>query len=90
LWIWTPMALNLPVGIVQLPYVILNPAKQEWFPARMDFRVWRAISWPIFGLLFWWVAGRSTDALANLNKGGGFPLLGLNSRLVVCRSVVGG
>jgi hypothetical protein len=29
---WLPIALNLPCGLVQLPYVILNPAKQEWIP----------------------------------------------------------
>ena len=37
-----PMALNLPVFFLQLPYVILNPEKREWIPEGMSFDVWRA------------------------------------------------
>jgi hypothetical protein len=25
---------------------------------------WRAISWPVVGIVFWWIAGRSIEALA--------------------------
>jgi len=49
--------------LVQLPYVILNPTKQEWIPRGMNFRTWRAISWPLLGILFWWIAGRGMEAL---------------------------
>jgi hypothetical protein len=37
----------LPCGLVQLPYVILNPAKQEWIPRDIDLQTWRVISWPL-------------------------------------------
>jgi hypothetical protein len=60
---WVPMLLNLPSLLVQLPYVILNPAKQEWVPRGMDFKTWRVISWPLVGILFWWSAGRGIEAL---------------------------
>ena len=60
---WIPQTLNLPCILVQLPYVILNPAKQEWIPRGMNFRTWRAISWPLLGILFWWIAGRGIEAL---------------------------
>src|SRR5690242_10256648 len=29
---WLPLMLNLPAGLVQLPYAILNPAKEDWRP----------------------------------------------------------
>jgi hypothetical protein len=57
------MMLNLPSLLVQLPYVILNPAKEEWVPRGMDFKTWRVISWPLLGILFWWSAGRGVEAL---------------------------
>jgi hypothetical protein len=60
---WIPQALNLPCGLVQLPYVILNPAKQEWIPRGMDFKTWRVVCWPLAGVLFWWIAGRGIEGL---------------------------
>ena len=60
---WVPITLNLPCSLVQLPYVILNPAKQEWIPRNMDLNTWRALTWPLVGFLFWWAAGRGIDAL---------------------------
>lgn len=63
-----PVALNFPVGIVQLPYVILSPAKTEWVPRGMLAETWRAISWPFAGVLFWWVAGRGIEALRSCRE----------------------
>ena len=63
-----PVALNLPVGIMQLPYVIANPAKTEWVPRGMLTETWRAISWPIAGVLFWWIVGRGIEALRSSRK----------------------
>lgn len=60
---WIPQALNLPSGLVQLPYVILNPTKREWIPRDMSFRTWRVLSWPLVGILFWWIAGRGVEGL---------------------------
>src|SRR5882724_13188324 len=58
-----PASLNLPVGIVQLPYVISNPAKTEWVPRGMFSQMWRAVSWPFVGIVFWWMAGRGVEGL---------------------------
>ena len=61
--LFTPTMLDMPVGIVQLPYIIHNPAKTEWVPKGMDVKTWRAITWPFVGLIFWWIAGRGVEAL---------------------------
>jgi len=58
-----PTMLNVPSLLVQLPYVILNPDKKEWVPKSMDLWTWRAITLPLIGILFWWIAGRSMEAL---------------------------
>lgn len=60
---WLPVVLNLPCGLVQLPYVILNPTKQEWIPRDMDIQTWRMISWPLAGCFFWWIAGRGFEGV---------------------------
>jgi hypothetical protein len=60
---WLPSVLNLPSGLIQLPYVILSPSKEERVPVGLDVLTWRAVSWPLLGLLFWWSAGRGIDAL---------------------------
>lgn len=60
---WIPLMLNLPSGLVQLPYAILNPANEDWRPRGINLRTWRVVSWPIIGILFWWCAGRGIEAL---------------------------
>jgi hypothetical protein len=62
--------LNLPVGIVQLPYVLAHPTPggKQWVPRGMMFTTWRALSWPIFGVFFWWFAGRGMDAFRAARK----------------------
>lgn len=59
-----PAALNLPAGLVQVPFVALTPDKTEWVPSGMWFREWRAVSWPFAGIVFWWLAGRGLEALS--------------------------
>jgi hypothetical protein len=63
-----PVALNFPVAIAQLPYIIANPAKREWVPREMLTETWRAISWPFAGVLFWWGIGRGIEALRSSRK----------------------
>lgn len=60
---WVPLMLNLPSGLVQLPYATLNPEKEDWRPRGINLRTWRVISWPIIGIVFWWCAGRGIEAL---------------------------
>jgi hypothetical protein len=57
-------ALNIPVGLLQIPYVVVSSDKNEWTPPGIDLFVWRAMVWPILGMLFWWIAGRGAEALA--------------------------
>src|SRR5271156_18329 len=59
---WTPLMLNLPAGLLRVPYAIANPDKTEWTPKGMNSLYWRAISWPLAGLVFWWLAGRGIEA----------------------------
>ena len=60
---WVPITLNLPCGLVQLPYMILSPSKQEWIPRGINVKTWRVISWLLAGFLFWWIAGRGIEGL---------------------------
>jgi hypothetical protein len=57
------VALNIPAGLIQLPYSMNSPTKLEWSPNGMNDLIWRAISWPFLCLPFWWIAGRAIDAL---------------------------
>jgi hypothetical protein len=58
-------ALNLPAGLVQAPYAILSSERREWRPRGVIFfQSWRAVSWPILCIPFWWLAGLSIEALS--------------------------
>jgi hypothetical protein len=59
----TVNAINLPAAVFHLPYAIFSTSHQVWTPGHVDARVWQAITYPILGLVFWWVAGRGVDAL---------------------------
>ncbi len=58
-----PAAVNLPAGLIQLPYILAGSSRAEWVPNGMWYGEWRAISWPFIGLVFWWIAGRGLEAL---------------------------
>jgi hypothetical protein len=66
-----PVALNFPVLIAQLPYIV--PLRREWVPGGMMRETWRALSWPVIGIFFWWLAGRGADALCAIRKSGVTP-----------------
>lgn len=72
-----PVMLNFPVAIAQLPYVLANPAKREWTPRTMLPETWRAISWPLAGILFWWCAGRGIEAMRSARKAAIYPRMTL-------------
>jgi hypothetical protein len=59
----TVIAINLPAAVFHVPYAIFSTSHQVWTPGHVDARVWQAITYPILGLVFWWVAGRGADAL---------------------------
>jgi hypothetical protein len=56
-----PVVLNFPVAIAQVPYLLVT--RREWRPQGMLIEAWRALSWPLVGLLFWCLAGRGLEAL---------------------------
>ena len=60
---WAVAALNMPGGLPDMTYAILSPAHTEWIPRGMFMWAWRDLSWPIVGIFFWWLAGRSIEAL---------------------------
>jgi hypothetical protein len=64
-----PAALNLPVLLIQLPYMTASRAGMEWTPGGMWFEEWRALAWPFAGMLFWWLAGRGLEALVAARRG---------------------
>lgn len=68
-----PLALDFPVLVVQLPYILLNPAKREWVPRGMFPDIWRALSWPFAGIFFWWLLGRGVEALAAARRSVAIP-----------------
>lgn len=61
------VALNIPAGLIQLPYSMNTPTKRTWSPKGMNDLVWRAVTWPFLCLPFWWIAGRAIDALTAMN-----------------------
>jgi hypothetical protein len=58
--------LNLPSGLLILPIAIFRPDHADWHPAVVEGFVWRAVTWPVVGIVFWWIAGRAVEALASL------------------------
>jgi len=56
-----PTLLNSPVLLAELPYVLVH--KKEWVPLGMSREAWRALSFPILGVVLWWVVGRAVEAI---------------------------
>jgi hypothetical protein len=71
-----PLVLNFPVLVAQLPYVLVAPAKKEWVPKGMSAVTWRALSWPLAGIVFWWSSGRAIEALLAARRSVVYPRLG--------------
>jgi len=51
-----PALLNMPCGFLGL-------ARSKSAPNGMLPELWRSISWPFVGTIFWWIAGRAIEAL---------------------------
>jgi|SRR5580700_10029036 hypothetical protein len=65
---WTVAALDLPGGLPDLIYAVVSSSHSVWMPRGMYMWTWRDISWPIIGMFFWWIAGRSVEALLLLRR----------------------
>jgi hypothetical protein len=77
-------ALNLPAGLVQLPYAIFSQGHSELTPAGIDFHIWRAVTWPIIGVIFWWIAGRGIEALVAARRRTLSPRIGWAETIMAC------
>ena len=57
-----PVVLNFPVAVAQVPFSLVT--RREWVPQGMLKEGWRALIWPLIGIVFWWLAGRGIEALS--------------------------
>jgi len=57
-----PQLLNFPCAFVGL-------ARPETVPPGFIVEFWRSLSWPIVGIVFWWIVGRGIDALLAARSG---------------------
>ncbi|HKF21842.1 MAG TPA: hypothetical protein VKE93_09745 [Candidatus Angelobacter sp.] len=80
-------ALNLPAGLVQLPYDIFSRKHVEFTPGAVSFRVWRAVTWPVLGTVFWWSAGRGAEAFVGALNGSLAPRLRWIETVLACTIV---
>ena len=78
----TAAAINLPGGLLELPTVAVTHNARIWTPQGVDFQTWRALTWPVLGLVFWWIAGRGADALLAARRKICFPRIGWTETVV--------
>jgi hypothetical protein len=50
-------------ALLNMPVVLTGLARRETVPMGIVSEWWRALTWPIAGLIFWWMAGRGIEAL---------------------------
>jgi hypothetical protein len=50
-------------AVLNMPCALLGLARREAVPRGMLAKFWRSVSWPFFGIVFWWIAGRGIEAL---------------------------
>jgi hypothetical protein len=60
-------AMNLPGALFQVPVAFLFADHEIWRPPLLSFQLWHGISFSIFALVFWWIAGRATEALVAID-----------------------
>ena len=66
--LWGPALLNLPAMWLALPHAIVTGGKNKWIPVGM-FQYWRALAWPLVGIVLWWIAGRGIEAMVAVFRG---------------------
>jgi hypothetical protein len=80
-------SLNLPGGVMQ---IIFSEDHRVWDPGHVDFKVWNAISFPVFALPFWWMAGRGAEALSAARRKLLLPRIGWTATIISFLFIVGG
>jgi hypothetical protein len=68
-----PQALDFPVLVAELPYILIRPGRREWTPRGMYPADWHALSWPVAGMVFWWYLGRAIEAVSAARRSVVFP-----------------
>jgi hypothetical protein len=76
-------AFNLPGGMIQLLIDVARLDKQNPTPPGMDVFFWRAATWPVINMVFWWIAGRATEALVSI------PYRQLKPRISWAEAIIG-
>jgi hypothetical protein len=69
-------ALNLPGALFQVPVAFLFPGHQIWRPPLLSFQLSQGFNLSIFALVFWWIAGRATEALVAIDDHQLIPKIG--------------
>jgi hypothetical protein len=77
------VALNLPGLFLQLPEAILRADHMLWSPPGIDNLIWQAFRSSLAGMLFWWMAGRATEALVSI------PYRQLKPRISWAEAIIG-
>jgi len=50
-------------ALLNMPVVLTGLARRETVPMGIVSEWWRALTWPIVGIIFWWIVGRGMEAL---------------------------
>jgi hypothetical protein len=50
-------------ALLNIPCAFLGLGRNALVPRAMLPEFWRSISWPLVGVVFWWIAGRGIEAL---------------------------
>jgi len=64
-------------AVLNLPCSMLGLLRREAVPRGMLPEFWRSLSWPFFGIVFWWIAGRGIDAIIASRHGSLSPAITL-------------
>ena len=82
-------ALNMPGFLIDLGVDRCSKSwPSEWAPRGIDFTQWRALTFPIYSLPFWWIAGLGLDGLIKRSRFQ-WPALLLGSALWASFLVIG-
>ena len=62
------LRLTIP-ALLNLPSIFFGLGIRTLVPAGMLPEFWHSISWPIFGVIFWWITGRAIEAIVTSRSG---------------------
>jgi hypothetical protein len=56
-------------SLLNLPCAFLGLLRRHAVPSGFLPEFWRSFTWPFFGIVFWWIAGRGIEALVASRRG---------------------